>query len=217
MFFNGLTTEDGFVVTVALHSKNKKKKQKTKTGVQYPGGKSQASLVRITSTATSILRGRLHQADFISPTSATNWLLPFVVWCWKLVNKRPSPSPFDKKAALRQPCADPAAPTNRRICFYPAFLIAYSDTWTGNSPVARDRFRAASVLVCGALSPGGFRVHARWTEGENRNTESCDTLMWSGISLHMYVQFKSINILLGSDDDNEVFIHFSSDNSSATS
>ena len=36
--------------------------------------------------------------------------------------------------------------------------------------------------------------------------------MWSGISLHMYVQFKSINILLGSDDDNEVFIHFSSGN-----
>lgn len=27
--------------------------------------------------------------------------------------------------------------------------------------------------------------------------------MWSGISLHMYVQFKSMNILLGNDNDNE--------------
>lgn len=42
-------------------------------------------------------------------------------------------------------------------------------------------------------------------------TRSCDLVS------ALYVQFKSINILLGSDDDNEVFIHFSSDNSSATS
>lgn len=32
--------------------------------------------------------------------------------------------------------------------------------------------------------------------------------MWSGISLHMYVQFKSMNILLGNDNDNESLYTF---------
>lgn len=88
---------------------------------------SHASLVRITSATTSILRGKLQQAHFIYPTSASVASLRGVVTnVWRSISAE-GPARALKSATHAAPV------TNQRVCCCPAFSAVYSDTWTGNS------------------------------------------------------------------------------------
>lgn len=63
---------DGFRWNCALVLRDFFFKKKEENRLRIPMG--QSALVRITSTATSILREKLQQADLILPTSASSWL-----------------------------------------------------------------------------------------------------------------------------------------------